>query len=442
MASQSPREALGLTFGEDGLESVRLLNGSRSHRTFFRWVLGIVVVFVLGLFLPWQQNVQGTGSVTALRPQDRPQVVPSVIGGRIEKWHVAEGQYVRKGDLLLELSEVKQDYLDPNTVQRYAQQVAGKEGAIRAKEAKVAALAQQIAALEEGLVLKLRQVEFAVEKDSAAYEAARVDSAVAADQLQRMAKLQEEGLLSVNAQQSFRLKAQSANAKVVEYRNALAKSRVDLTAIRAEYADKIAKARSDRAATMAEVDEGRADVAKLRNAYANIEARTGFYRITAPQDGYVVRAIRAGVGEQVKEGEAIVTVVPGHAQQAVELYVKAMDVPLLRRGRKVRLQFDGWPAIQFSGWPSVAVGTFGGVVQVIDQVDSKQGKFRVLVVPDPDDDPWPAQLRQGSGVYGWAMLDEVPVWFEIWRQLNGFPPSIDPTAAEPAGAGTKAQASK
>ncbi|HMS03164.1 MAG TPA: hypothetical protein PKE51_09320, partial [Gemmatimonadaceae bacterium] len=117
-------------------------------------------------------------------------------------------------------------------------------------------------------------------------------------------------------------------------------------------------------------------------------------------------------------------------RQAVELFLRPMDVPLVKRGRQGRLQFDGWPALQFSGWPSVSVGTFGGEIAVVDQVASPNGKFRALVIPDPDDEPWPAQLRLGSGVYGWAMLDEVPLWFELWRQLNGFPPTIDPKDAE------------
>jgi hypothetical protein len=150
------------------------------------------------------------------------------------------------------------------------------------------------------------------------------------------------------------------------------------------------------------------------------------YRIVAPQDGFVVRAVRAGIGETLKEGDAVVTIMPANPQLAVELYVRPMDVPLLRIGRKVRLQFDGWPALQFSGWPSVAVGTFGGEVRVIDYVNSTDGRYRVLVAPDTTDESWPRELRVGSGVLGWAMLDEVPVWFELWRQLNGFPPSVVP----------------
>jgi len=109
---------------------------------------------------------------------------------------------------------------------------------------------------------------------------------------------------------------------------------------------------------------------------------------------------------------------------AVELYVKPVDLPLLAEGVKVRLQFDGWPAIVFSGWSETSVGTFGGIVKVIDRVNSPNGKFRVLITPDPNDDPWPGLIRPGGGVYGWAMLNNVTMGYELWRQFNGFPPDM------------------
>ncbi|MFN5200776.1 MAG: HlyD family efflux transporter periplasmic adaptor subunit, partial [Gemmatimonas sp.] len=151
------------------------------------------------------------------------------------------------------------------------------------------------------------------------------------------------------------------------------------------------------------------------------------YMIEAPQDGYVVRATRAGQGEIVKAGEPIVSIQPARPRKAVELYVKPMDVALLKPGRHVRVFFDGWPALQISGWPQVAVGTFGAQVAVIDQFPSADGRFRVLLVPDTThDEDWPAQLRLGTGAEGWAMLDNVTVGWELWRQLNGFPLSIKP----------------
>ncbi|MCU0635171.1 MAG: HlyD family efflux transporter periplasmic adaptor subunit, partial [Gemmatimonadaceae bacterium] len=250
------------------------------------------------------------------------------------------------------------------------------------------------------------------------------------------------GLVSVNELQTFQVRAQTASAKLIEKQQGLLITRTDLEAIPAEYGEKIAKARSDRAATLAEVNEGRSEVAKLKDKVGALSVRNDFYLITAPQDGYIVRATKTGQGEILKSGETIVTLQPAYPRKAVELFVKPMDVALLRPGRHVRVQFDGWPALQISGWPQVAVGTFGGQVAVIDQFQSKGGKFRVLIVPDTTHDgPWPPQLRLGTGVNGWAMLDNVTVGWELWRQLNGFPLSIDPADALPgeAVAGEKKQ---
>jgi adhesin transport system membrane fusion protein len=140
--------------------------------------------------------------------------------------------------------------------------------------------------------------------------------------------------------------------------------------------------------------------------------------------------VRAGIGEVVKDGEAVATVQPARPSMAVALKVPPRDIPLLQIGDKVRLEFAGWPAMQFSGWPSVAVGTFGGQVAVIDQVASVDGQYRVLVEPDPADEAWPNELLMGSGARGWALLRTVRVWFEIWRLLNGFPPAL-PAKGEP-----------
>lgn len=413
------------------LYSATLLTRGRRDGTVRRWLMGLTLVAVAALFLPWQQNVQGRGAVTALRPEDRPQDVQTTIAGRIEQWYVQEGQRVKKGDVLLRISEVKEKYLDPNIVGRLAEQVGGKQSAIGQKRQKVAAMDALIAALEQSQRLKLDQTRNKVELYQAAYEAAVADSQVAADQVRRREALRDSGLVSLNDLQGFRLKAQSASAKAVEKFRELENTRIELNSVVAEYGEKIAKARADRDQTQAEIGEGSAEVAKLQNEYAATAKRADFYEINAPQDGIVVRAARVGIGEQVKEGETVVSLRPSAPSIAAEIYVTANDVPLLRRGRHVRLHFDGWPALQFSGWPQTMVGTFGGVVAVIDQVESKGGKFRVLVTPDPADKPWPDQLRMGSGVYGWAMLDEVRVWYELWRQLNAFPPSIDPNDAEP-----------
>ena len=148
--------------------------------------------------------------------------------------------------------------------------------------------------------------------------------------------------------------------------------------------------------------------------------------IVAPVSGTVLRLTANGPGEFVKPGDVVAEIVPDTNSRAVELWVSGNDMPLITPGRKVRLQFEGWPAVQFVGWPSIAVGTFGGVVSFVDATDNGKGEFRVVVTPDPDDEPWPQTryLRQGVRTNGWLLLDEVSVAFELWRQLNGFPPTI------------------
>lgn len=148
--------------------------------------------------------------------------------------------------------------------------------------------------------------------------------------------------------------------------------------------------------------------------------------IYAPKDGVVLRVLAGHSATVVKVGDKIATFAPNLSDPAIELYVNSNDIPLVYEGRKVRLQFEGWPAIQFSGWPSLAIGTFGGVVSAIDSSISENGKFRVIV-KKAEGENWPDQrfLRHGTKVYGWVLLNNVKLGYEIWRQINSFPPEFD-----------------
>ena len=150
--------------------------------------------------------------------------------------------------------------------------------------------------------------------------------------------------------------------------------------------------------------------------------------ITAERNGTVLSTLSGGGSVFVNNGDAIAVFVPENLKPAAEIFVDGNDLPLVRPGRHVRLQFEGWPAVQFSGWPSVAVGTFGGIVHSVDPSVNKKGKFRVLVVPETDTN-WPDSLflRQGTRVVGWILLDTVRLGYELWRIFNGFPPSMPET---------------
>jgi len=403
-----------------------------------RVLLVLFVVALIALFLPWQQNIRGTGTLTALRPENRPQTIESTLPGRITQWHVQEGQYVDQGDTILSLAELKDKYFDPELLTRTQEQVDAKNAGLMAKELKKEAYKNQVIALKEALKAKMSQAQnkleqaiLKVQSDSINYEAEKTRFANNENIYLRNKIRYDSGNITLSKFQELETKYMESASKRLYAENlyfqsqtSLAIALTDLSAIQAEYSEKISKATSELQATFSDISDSRADISKLKNEYANIQIRQELYQVIAPRAGYVVKALKAGIGETIKEGEAVVTIMPGQADMAVEMYVQAMDIPLISPGKKVRIQFDGWPALQFSGWPNVSVGTFGGIVQVIDRVDSGKGKFRILVKPDPDETAWPEQLRMGSGIKGWVMLNNVPIWYEMWRQLNGFPPSL------------------
>jgi adhesin transport system membrane fusion protein len=419
------------SFEQTGISSANVM--------FTRWLVGALLVFIAILFLPWTQNVQAEGKVTTLQPGQRPQTIQSTIAGRIENWYVREGDFVEKGDTIVFLSEIKSEYFDPDLVPRTEQQVEAKEGSIAAYGRKANALQDQIRALRVELELKREQLDnkvkqnkFKVTSDSADMIQAFIQDSVALQQYRRASNLFERGIKSRTDVEDKQVKLQSTNAKLISARNKyegslneLINARIALNSIQYEYNQKIAKAESDLFSTRSAQFDATGSVNKLKIQAANYERRSSFYYIVAPQNGYIAQAIKPGIGETVKEGEGIVTVMPADYELAVEMYVRPMDLPLIDVGQEVRFIFDGWPAFIFSGWPGQSFGTFTGNVVAIDNMISPNGEYRILVSPDStkkNAKPWPEALRVGSGAQGIALLNNVQVWYEIWRRLNGFPP--------------------
>ncbi len=420
------------------LSAVNYLHERRHFHVMNKILFGLCIICVLMMFLPWTQNVSGTGAVTTLKPDHRPQTIHTVIAGRIEKWYVAEGNFVKKGDTILFISEIKEEYFDPNLVKNTKQQVEAKQLSLESYSEKVNALESQISALgrEQGLKLqqaqnKIKQAQLKIKSDSIELEAVKTQLRIATTQYDRSFQLNKEGLKSLSDVEEKRLKQQDAQAKIVTYenklltaRNELLNAKVEINRLIAEYSEKIAKAGSEKFSTMSSQYDAEAQVNKLENQYINYSIRNGMYYITAPQDGYVNRALQSGIGETVKEGTPIVSIMPADFDIAVETFVNPIDLPLLQKNEKVRVWFDGWPTIVFSGWPDVSYGTFGGRIVAVENFISPNGKYRVLIAPDKNEPEWPKQLSIGAGAQTVALLETVPVWFEIWRTLNGFPPNF------------------
>jgi multidrug resistance efflux pump len=401
-----------------------------------KWLWGILIGLVVILFLPWTQNIRAKGNVTTLYQEGRPQELNTIIAGRVMKWKVKEGDFVKKGDTILQLGEVKPEYFDPKLLERTQQQIIAKQMAIDAYEQKANTANTQIGALESARELKLNQLEIKTRQlllkqlsDSNDVVAVNNEWQIAKRQIESAKTMLDSGVIALIDFERRKATYQNAIAKKVSAENKLLQTKQELQAIKVEinftiqeYADKIAKAQGERYGSMSNMSSGAADVSKLENLYSNYDIRNQLYYITAPQNGQVTKAKKAGIGEMVKEGEMLVEIVPEKAQLAVELYIDPMDLPLINIGQPIRFIFDGYPAIVFSGWPAASYGTFSGIISAIERSTSDNGKFRILAVENKQEKPWPAQLRIGGGASGIALLKNVSIGYELWRNINGFPP--------------------
>ncbi|MBX2844703.1 MAG: HlyD family secretion protein [Saprospiraceae bacterium] len=410
-----------------------------NERNISKWPIYVAIflgtISFLALFLPWTQNINAKGYVTTLKPNQRPQAIQSVISGKLEDWYVQEGDYVEAGDTIVFLSEVKSEYLDPNLIERTNEQVLAKESSVGAYGSKAQSLQMQYNAMVEARKLKLQQTrnkitqaQLKLKNDSLDLIAFKTDAQIAQNQLTRSQELYDKGLKPLTDLEAKRLKYQETQAKVNSQRNKLdtrrqeiANLRIELPAIESEYADKLAKTQSELFSARSAQLDARASTSKLKNQLSNYEQRQNLYHVVAPQSGYITKAIKKGVGEVIKEGTDIVTIVPGEYDLAMEIYIKPRDLPLVQVGTNVNLLFDGWPAVVFSGWPNQSFGTFSGEVVAIDRDISENGLYRMLIAPNDPEKLWPEPIRVGSGGKAFILLNEVPIWYELWRQLNGFP---------------------
>lgn len=434
-------------FLEQGIEQIRTSYNYRSfdhiyliHKksTTKKWVIGILIALVVILFLPWTQNIRATGNVIPLLPEQRPQQINNVIAGTVVQWYIKEGDTVQKGDTILQLGEIKTEYFDPNLLNRTQEQITEKAVSAENYRNKATTALQQVQALTEARALKLNQLDIKQKQQSLKVQSDSIDLlatvnelSVAKRQLDAAQQMLDSGVIALIDFEKRKISFQNAQAKKISAENKLLQSRQELINIALEknstiqdYTDKISKAEGDKYTSLSAAASTNADIAKLENTYASYDARNKLYYVLAPQSGQIVQIKKTGIGEILKEGDLIAEIVPDHFQYAVEMFVSPMDQPLISKGQKVRFVFDGFPAIVFSGWPKASYGTFGGIVTTVENTTNKDGKFRVLVTEDSSDKPWPAQLRAGTGANSIALLKNVSVWYELWRNINGFPPEF------------------
>lgn len=424
--------------------SLTAVRTSRSMRVFAFLLLFLLVSLIIVLVgIPWVQTVNGDGQVTALIPNQRPQTVQAQIKGRLEKWYVTEGQFVQAGDTIAILEDIDSKFLDFNLIENQSKQLEALKERKNQIEMQVQVFRQQVEAernaREAGVMASKQKLQQSIQKRIAAeatVKQAELDYDIAKTRFEDRKQLFEKGLRSQRDYERDRLDLQRSEVSLTKAqtdaegaRRNEQEERSNVINKESEGSSKIFKVMSDETKAMETIASLENSIAKGTSELNTALARRNAAIVRSPVNGKVVRLLTLGSGETLKQGQEIAIIVPDANSLAVELMISGNDAPLLSVGRKVRLQFDGFPGFQISGWPSVSVGTFGGIISVIDAVDDEKssGKFRVVVRPDPNDEQWPESkfLRPGTRSLGWMQLNTVTLGFELWRQFNGFPPTVD-----------------
>ncbi|MEM9352571.1 MAG: efflux RND transporter periplasmic adaptor subunit [Planctomycetota bacterium] len=458
---------INAAYREEDFPALRLARSARFVRRLGKAMLAVLVLLFFAMLLaPWQQSIRGEGEVIAFEPYERPQMVYSQIKGLIgERGEgVDENAFVKQGALLFRVVDLDPNYLGVLTAtveNAKAEKRAAEQRLERAKETLaiskqiVTIVKEQLSAEELVLEQTMRSYEREVDQSRDKLEAekgklleAQAEEYRARFDFERKKELYEEGIESEVKYQEVEQKYKAAQAKVeiakrdiaIAQNGILVKER-QRDAKRQEIGAKIKKVASELQKTEADVAKADGEIEKIKaeiqekdtkkRKAENDLARQQTQEVKSPCDGYVMN-LTVFDGMPIKPGDPLCRIVPIPEHPAVQIWVSGRDAPLIHEGDPVRLQFEGWPAVQFAGWPSVAVGTFGGTVSLVDATDDGMGKFRILVVPDESDHPWPGQeyLRQGVRSNGWVLLDQVALGYEVWRRMNGFPPALQSKGKE------------
>ncbi|TGM52415.1 HlyD family efflux transporter periplasmic adaptor subunit [Leptospira vanthielii] len=395
----------------------------------------LTIIFFLSviilLYVPWQQTTMGFGRVVAYAPLDRQQVIDSPISGRVVKWHVHEGTRVKKGDPIIDISDN-----DPNFINRIREEknaLLQRLEAARSREdnirSRIISLRSSMGSAVNAADSRRMMAKDRVRASEQAVDAAKATLKTANLNLDRQKQLWEKGLTSKRTLELAELEHTNAETGLDR-----AKATFDAAVKeeRALYSD-TGKVAQDAEASIndakASLASAQSEVARVLEDLPKLEARLSRQEnqeVFAPRDGTIMRILVNPDTQQVKEGDGVAILVPDSEDKAIELFISGNDIPLVGEGRKVRLQFQGYPVLQISGWPETAVGTFGGIVKLVDITDNGSGNFRVLVIPDREDRQWPSSryLRQGVRAKGWIFLNRVSVGYELWRRFNDFPPNL------------------
>jgi len=397
----------------------------------------IILALIALLFLPWEQTTRGDGRLIAYDPTQRDYQILAPISGFVKAYHIAEDRFVKKGDLLFEMVDLDAGYLEK----------------LKAIEEDIEAQYQNMQATLEKAQKQKRNIIANVQTSKQIYDRKIAQSKDAIKAL-RLQALQEQNNYKVATANHERMKLlfkegieSKRSDEVAENAYLKAKTALETIEVTIQRAQKsLAILQREKERFIKEQDNAIKSIENTILGYqsslkgleqqkkqASITiSRNTTAKVYASKDGYPMRILKNDKDAYIKQGEPLVYFSPKVTKRALLLKIRRVDMPLVKKGLKVRVQFYGWPSMQVSGWPKITFGTFGGIIDKIDPIAHEEGVFYAYVTQDPKE-PWPADdvLKVGTRANGWVRLSTVTIGYEIWRMHNALPSNMVMSTEEP-----------
>ncbi|WP_437299746.1 HlyD family secretion protein [Sorangium sp. So ce426] len=310
--------------------TMRSLEIERGPRT---WIRLAVILAVLGAWAGWMRaarvSVYATTGKARLEVSRMAHRVAAAEPGRVSVVQVSLGRHVEQGEVLVELD-------------------AGvEERRLEEERTRAAALAPKIEALRHQIAVEEEVRAWQVKLSDASVARARIDlrqrdlSAAHGEELRAISeRLHDERLASTadhieakSRAADEQLKAEGARADV---RRLSVAGRHDERQTAARLAE-LARALGDLVAEQQAAD------AAVHTALAQIERR----KVRAPIAGKLGNIAALQVGDVLKPGDLVATVVPGDDLHAVALFAPSDAVGRVVPGQRARMRLDGFAWTQF-----------------------------------------------------------------------------------------------
>lgn len=390
----------------------------------------VFVILVSMLFLPWQQTVNGEGTLIAKDPMQRDYKVLATLDGFIEEFYVKENQFVKQGDKLFKIVDIDKDYsqkldsIETSSRDRYTDAQA-QIGNIEDKQENLKKY------LQLGLEVfiqkrsqsksKIESLEFKKVSLVKNYEVEKFN-------LERIEHLYKDGIESKRDFEVAQNRYVKADAELKKIDVDIQIEKNSLGILKQEE-DKFLNETKNKLkvldnATLSSRGQLNAINQEIQiNRLNSTRYKSG--EVVAQKDGYIQRILQNDKHKLIHRGDEIMHFSPKVDKKIIMLKVSDFNMPLIKEGLPVRIRFYGWPVLQISGWPTIKYGTFGGIIKQVEVNSHEKGFFYARIEEDPKE-PWPKgdDLRIGTQSTIWVRLATVPIWYQIWRLMNAFPPQM------------------